>query len=254
MRPACAPRLLGVALPMLALLAAGCASTAPGGAGAPALPLEVADSAGGRLTAVQIVVLLTVLSLAPAFLMLFTSFTRIIIVLSFVRSAIGVQQLPPNQVFIGLALFLTFFVMSPVWDQVHQQALGPYLTGELPQDQAFNRGMAPLRQFMLKQTREKDIELFLSMTKIPAVNTPDDVPNHVLLPAFVISELKTGFQMGFLVFVPFLIIDLVVSSTLMSMGMMMLPPVVVSLPFKVLFFVLVDGWHLVVRSLLMSFS
>ncbi len=231
----------------------GC-TAAPGGDPS-ALSLQVTpENPANRLTAVQIMVLLTVLSLAPALLMLLTSFTRIVIVLSFVRSALGAQQLPPNQVLLGLALFLTFFVMSPVWDRINGQAVQPYLSGAIKEDVAMERGMAPLRSFMLKQTREKDIELFASTAGIESLPSPEKVPDQVLIPAFIISELKTGFQMGFLVFIPFLVIDLVVSSTLMSMGMMMLPPSVISLPFKVLLFILVDGWHLVTRSLLMSFG
>lgn len=209
---------------------------------------------GADVGPVQILVLLTVLSLAPAIVMLMTSFTRIIIVLSLVRSAMSVPTMPPNQVLVGLALFLTLFVMAPVWADINESALQPYLEGNLAQEDAFDRGMAPLRTFMFKQTREKDISLFVDMANIGEITTPDDVPNHVLIPAFIISELKTGFQMGFIIFVPFLIIDLIVASTLMSLGMLMLPPVVISLPFKILLFVMVDGWHLVARSLLASFN
>ncbi|ADI01748.1 flagellar type III secretion system pore protein FliP [Syntrophothermus lipocalidus] len=207
----------------------------------------------GVSQALQILALLTILSLAPAILILLTSFTRIIVVLSFVRSALATQQMPPNQILVGLALFLTFFVMAPTWKEVNEKALQPYFQGEITQDQAFTRGMAPLRTFMFKQTREKDLALFVKMAKIQRPRTYGDVPNYVLIPAFVISELKTAFEIGFIIFVPFLVIDMVVSSALMSMGMLMLPPMMISLPFKILLFVLVDGWNLVVNSLLMSF-
>jgi flagellar biosynthetic protein FliP len=201
----------------------------------------------------QILFLLTVLSLAPAILMLTTSFTRIVIVLSFLRQALGTQNIPPNQVLLGLALFLTFFNMNPVFTQVNDQALQPYLRGEIKQELALKKALAPMRDFMFRQTRQKDLALFVYLSKSPRPATPDDVPTLVLIPSFVISELKTAFQMGFLIYIPFLIIDMVVASTLMSMGMLMLPPVTISLPFKILLFVLIDGWHLIVRSLMTSF-
>lgn len=202
----------------------------------------------------QILILLTILSLAPAILVLLTSFTRIVIVLSFVRTAVGTQQVPPNQVIIGLALFLTAFIMMPVFTQVNQQAIIPYLDGKISAETAWERGMAPIREFMLRQTREKDLALFISLAKLPRPQKPADVPTYVLIPAFVTSELKTAFQMGFAIYVPFLVIDMVVASILMSMGMMMLPPVMISLPFKILLFVMVDGWGLIVKSLVESFS
>jgi flagellar biosynthetic protein FliP len=201
----------------------------------------------------QMLFLLTVLSLAPAILMLLTSFTRIVVVLSFVRSALSTQQTPPNQVLIGLALFLTFFVMAPVYADINRNALQPYLASTLPLDEALERAEAPVRQFMLKQTREKDLALFSALARIE-VDRPEDVPTYALIPAFVISELKTAFQIGFVIFVPFIVIDMVVASTLMSMGMLMLPPMMISLPFKILLFVLVDGWHLITRSLVTSFK
>lgn len=241
-------------LAALALLLVGCTATSATQSSQDVALQLTPDSPASRLTAVQIMIVLTVLSVAPAVLMLLTSFTRIIIVLSFVRSAIGVQQLPPNQVLLGLALFFTFFVMAPELDQINNQALQPYLAGDIKEDVALQRGMEPLRNHMLRQTREKDIALFASLADTKDISTPKDVPDHVLIPAFIISELKAGFQMGFLIFIPFLVIDLVVSSVLMSMGMMMLPPVVISLPFKILLFILVDGWHLVSRSLLLSFG
>lgn len=200
----------------------------------------------------NIFVLLTVLSLAPAILVLMTSFTRSVIVLSFTRNALATQQVPPNQVIIGLSLFLTLFIMAPVFTQINEQALQPYLAGELTQAEALEQAQVPLREFMLTHTRERDLELFTDISGV-TVDSPDEVPILTLIPAFVISELKTAFQMGFLVFVPFLVIDMIIASTLMSMGMMMLPPVMISLPFKILLFVLVDGWHLVVKSLLQSF-
>jgi flagellar biosynthetic protein FliP len=204
--------------------------------------------------AIQILLMVTVLSMAPAILVMVTSFTRIIVVLSLVRNAIGIPQLPPNQVLIGLALFLTAFVMAPAIQQINEEALQPYLNGTITQDEAFNRGEAPLRAFMLKQTRESDIGLFLKLSGQEKPETVDDIPTYVLVPAFTISELKTAFQMGFVMFIPFLVIDLVISSALLSMGMMMLPPVIVSLPFKILLFVLVDGWFLIVGSLVGSFN
>ncbi|QGP92852.1 Flagellar biosynthetic protein FliP [Neomoorella glycerini] len=209
-------------------------------------PRQVVDT-------VRILVLLTVLALVPAILLLMTSFTRIIIVLSFVRSALATQQTPPNQVLIGLALFLTFFIMAPVYNQVKTQAIDPYLAGQITQEQALAAGAKPVREFMYRQTREKDLALFVRMAGMAQPRTRDDVPMHVLIPAFIISELKTAFQMGFLIYIPFLIIDLVIASTLMAMGMFMVPPVMISLPFKLMLFVLVDGWYLVVKSLLESF-
>jgi flagellar biosynthetic protein FliP len=220
---------------------------------APGLRVEVGGPGGDNSAALQFFLLLTVLSLVPAILMMVTSFVRITIVLSFVRNAVGVPQLPPNQVLLGLALFLTFFVMAPTWQRIHAEALQPYLSQQLPADQAFDRGAEPLREFMFKQVRERDLALFVQIGNLPRPNTQADVPTYALVPAFMISELKTAFQMGFMVLVPFLVIDLVVSSVLMSMGMMMLPPATISLPFKLLLFVLADGWHLIVRSLVESF-
>ena len=209
---------------------------------------------GGAATGVQLLVLLTVLSLAPALLMMVTSFTRMVIVLSLVRNAVGVPQLPPNQVLVGIAFLLTVFVMAPVWKVVNTEALQPYLAGELTQKEAVAAAEAPVRKFMLAQTREADLELFVSLAHEERPQTIDDVPTYVVIPSFIVSELKTAFQMGFIIFVPFLIIDIVVSSALLSMGMMMLPPVVISLPFKILLFVLVDGWGLIIGSLVASFA
>ncbi len=195
---------------------------------------------------------LTVLTLAPAILVLMTSFTRVVIVLSFVRNALATQQVPPNQVLVGLALFLTFFIMSPVLGTINQEAIQPYMDGRLSQEDALRTAEAPLRDFMLSHTRAKDLELFVEMAG-QQIESYQDVSMLTLIPAFVVSELKTAFQMGFMVFIPFLVIDMVIASTLMSMGMMMLPPVMISLPFKILLFVLVDGWHLIIKSLVLSF-
>nr|MBO2480202.1 flagellar biosynthetic protein FliP [Bacillota bacterium] len=203
--------------------------------------------------ALQLLLLLTVLSLAPGFLILMTSFTRIVIVLSFVRSALSTQMIPPNQVLIGLALFLTLFVMAPVFDDIYQNAWLPYQAGELTQQEAFEKAVVPLKQFMAAHTREKDLLLFLDYTGAPRPASIEDISLTTLIPAFAISELKTAFQIGFMLYIPFLVIDMVVASVLMAMGMMMLPPVMISLPFKIMLFVLVDGWYLIVESLLVSF-
>jgi flagellar biosynthetic protein FliP len=202
----------------------------------------------------QVLLLLTVLSLAPAILVLMTSFTRIVIVLSFLRQAIGTQVMPPNQVIIGLSLFLTFFVMAPVISDVYKNAWEPLSRKAISQETAFTRAEAPLRQFMLRQTRERDLALFVKLSKVQRPKVVRDIPTYVLIPAFITSELKTAFQIGFVIYLPFLVIDMVVASILMSMGMMMLPPVVISLPFKIILFVLVDGWHLMSRALVASFG
>lgn len=208
----------------------------------------------GTVGAVQVLLLLTVLTLAPAVMILMTAFTRIVIVLSVARSAIGIPQVPPNQVVIGLALFLTFFVMSPAWSIVNRDAIQPYVAGEIDQTAALDRAAAPLRDFMFQQTREEDLALFVDLAQADRPDTPDDVPNYVLIPSFVISELRTAFQMAFVIYVPFLVIDMVVSTTMLAMGMLMLPPTLISLPFKLLLFVMVDGWHLLSRSLVVSFQ
>lgn len=205
-------------------------------------------------TGVQLMVLLTALSLAPAALITMTAFTRIIIVLSLVRSAIGIPQLPPNQVLLGLTLFLTIFVMAPVWTAINRDAIQPYLDGNATEESALQAAERPLRDFMFKQVREKDLALFLNLARLPQPATVADVPTHVLIPSFAMSELKSAFQMGFAIFVPFLIIDVVVSSIVLSLGMMMLPPVVISLPFKILLFVMVDGWFLLAQGLISSFA
>jgi flagellar biosynthetic protein FliP len=203
---------------------------------------------------IQIMILLTILSLAPAILIMMTSFTRIVVVLSFLRQALGTQQAPPNQVLISLALFLTLFIMSPILTKINAEALQPYIADEITQQEALRRSSVPIRAFMLKQVREKDLSLFVDITKLNRPRNSDDIPTQVIIPAFMISELRIAFQIGFLVFLPFLIIDIVVGSVLMSMGMMMLPPVMVSLPFKLILFVLADGWYLIVGSLVKSFG
>ncbi|WP_241674615.1 flagellar type III secretion system pore protein FliP [Paenibacillus luteus] len=205
-------------------------------------------------SALSILLLITVLSVAPAILVLMTSFTRIVIVLGFVRTSLGTQQMPPNQVLIGLAMFLTFFIMAPTFSQVNEVALQPYLKGQISQTEAFQEAAVPMKKFMFSHTREKDLMLFMNYTKTEKPETFEDIPITVLIPAYAISELKTAFQMGFMIFIPFLVIDMIVASTLMAMGMMMLPPVMISLPFKLLLFVLVDGWYLIVKSLLLSFN
>ena len=211
---------------------------------------------GGAQTwslSVQMLVLITSLSFLPALLLSMTSFTRILIVLGLLRTAIGTQSSPPNQVLVGLSLFLTFFVMSPVFDKVHSEAYKPFSENKISAEQALERGVEPFKQFMLKQTREADLALFAKLANVPSMDGPEQVPLRILLPAYVISELKTAFQIGFTIFIPFLIVDLVVASVLMSMGMMMVPPATISLPFKLMLFVLVDGWQLLVGALAQSF-
>lgn len=207
-----------------------------------------------RSEGLQLLILLTVLALVPSILILMTGFTRIVIVLSFVRNALGLQQMPPNQVLIGLALILNFFLMSPILDEIKVDAYDPYVNNEISQDEAITAAMVPMRGFMINQTYKKDMEMFLNIAGIESVPTLEDIPNRILLPSFVTSEIKRAFQIGFFIFVPFLIIDMIVASSLMSMGMMMLPPTVISLPFKILLFVLVDGWSLVIKTLFESFN
>jgi len=205
-------------------------------------------------TSIQLLLLLSVISMAPAFLLLLTSFTRIVVVLSFVRTALSIHQTPPNQVIIGIALFLTFFVMNPTWHQVNDLAIKPYMSGEISYNVALDKGLQPIRDFMFRQTQEKDLALMIQMAKMKKPKNESEVPTHVLIPAFVISELSTAFRMGFMLFIPFIIIDMVISSILLSMGMMMLPPVMISLPFKILLFVMADGWRMVVKSLVIGFN
>lgn len=224
--------------------------------GLPSVTLGIGEATepGEISTTLQVLMVLTILSVAPAILLMTTGFTRIVIVLSFVRQAMGTQQAPSNQIVIGLALFLTFFVMAPVFTQINEQALQPYLEEQIPQDEAFTLALQPMRRFMFSQVGEKDLQLLVDISQTPQPENQDDVGMLTLIPAFMLSELKRAFQMGFLLFVPFLMIDMIVASILMSMGMMMLPPIIISLPFKILLFVLVDGWSLVVGSLIQSFG
>lgn len=226
---------------------------AEGGTDITGLIFNSEDGPEATVDTVKLLIFLTVLTLAPSFLILTTCFTRIIVVLSFLRSALGTQQTPPNQLLIGLALFLTVFIMQPVYSQVKETAIDPFIADEITQEEAFDNAAIPMKDFMLKQTREKDLALFLRAQGADNVDNPMDLSLTTVVPAFAISELKTAFSIGFIIFIPFIVIDMVVASILMSMGMMMLPPVMISLPFKILLFVLVDGWYLVVESLLESF-
>lgn len=220
---------------------------------APALAFSI-ELPDDRAAGVQILILLTILTLAPSILIMMTGFTRIIIVLSFIRNALGLQQNPPNQVLIGLALFLTFLFMSPVISDINENAYGPYVAGQIEQQEAIDRAIVPLKSFMLRQTYKKDLKLFMDLSKIESVSDAQQIPMKTVIPAFIISELKRAFQIGFLIFIPFLVIDMIVASTLMSMGMLMLPPTVISMPFKVLLFILVDGWGLTIKTLFESFG
>jgi flagellar biosynthetic protein FliP len=253
------PANLGLGLTIF-LVGAGLVAPSAGWGAEPVLSTSFFDvgldnsrEAGAPTVVLQIFLLMTILSLAPAILIMVTSFTRIVIVLSLLRRALGTMQMPPNQVMIGLALFLTFFVMAPVWHQINQSALQPYLDKKIGNKQALQNASAPLREFMFKQTREKDLALFVDIAKLERPKNVADIPTTVLIPSFIISEVKTAFQIGLLLYVPFLIIDMVVASVLLSMGMMMLPPIMVSLPFKLMLFVLADGWYLLVGSLVKGF-
>jgi len=230
-------------------------ATAQTGPVFPTVTFGAGDAAQPQQVSVllQILFVLTVLSLAPAILVMMTSFTRLVVVFSLTRHALGTQQMPPNQVMIGLALLLTFFLMSPVYSRINDEALKPYLAEEITQEEALTRAIAPVREFMFKQTRKKDLALFMNISKTERPDALNQIPTIVLIPSFVISELKTAFQIGFLIYMPFLVIDMVVASVLLSMGMMMLPPFMVSLPFKLMLFVLVDGWNLLVGSMVKSF-
>jgi len=244
--------------PMLIGLLAGLILLCPGESSAvtlPTLQIGVGEAQNPKQVSalIEILLLFTVLSMAPAILLMMTSFTRLVIAFSFLRQALGTQQVPPTQVLIGLALFLTVFIMTPVFNQVNATAIKPYMAEQINAEQALEEAAKPVRAFMFKQTREKDLELFLSLSKTPKPKNKEEVSTAVLIPSFMISELKTAFTIGFVLFLPFLIIDMVVASILLSMGMMMLPPVMVSLPFKLLLFVLVDGWYLIVGSLVKSF-
>ena len=216
------------------------------------LDLGQGPTSTGRI--IQLFILITVLSLAPSILVMVTSFTRIVVVLSFLRTAMGTQQTPPNQVMISLALFLTIFIMMPTLEKSWEQGVRPFIDGEIDEKQAFARSSAPVHEFMRRHVREQDLKLFMDAAKTGEVARPQDIPMQALIPAFMISELRRAFEIGFLIFIPFLVIDMVVASVLMSMGMMMLPPIIIALPFKIIFFVLVDGWFLISGSLLESFA
>ncbi len=249
-------RKCGVALALCLVLWAIPLSSDAASFPVPSLNIGVgkSDNPDDVAVVLEIIALLTVLTLAPAMFILMTSFTRVVIVFHFLRQAIGTQQSPPNQILIGLSMFITFFIMTPVWNDIYQDALRPYMDKTMGPQEAFEKAQAPLRHFMLKNTREKDLALFVKTVKGERPRTREDVSLIVLTPAFVISELKTAFIVGFVLYVPFLIIDMVVASVLLSMGMMMLPPVMISLPFKLMLFVLVDGWNLVVGSMINSFG
>ena len=226
---------------------------------APAIPsinVDVGTAEGPQdvASSLQVLAILTVVSLAPGILIMTTSFVRIVVVLGFLRSALATQNVPSNQVIVALALFMTFYLMSPYWSQANEQGLQPYLAGQISQEEAIENVIEPIREFMFKQTREADLALFVNLANDERPETQDDVSTFTLIPAFMISELKTSFQLGFMIYVPFIVIDMIVASTLMSMGMMMLPPVMISMPFKILLFVMVDGWHLLIRSLILSFK
>jgi flagellar biosynthetic protein FliP len=223
--------------------------------GIPKVSLSIDDSGSPQdfSATLKILIAMTVLALVPTILIMVTSFVRIIIVMMMTRQAMGTNQMPPSQVLMGMALILTIFVMAPVFNQVYNEAVKPYIDGELDQEEAYKIGIEPVREFMFKQTREQDIEMFASFAQIDKPQTRDDLPTYVLIPSFMISELRTAFQIAFVIFIPFLVIDMVVASVLMSMGMMMLPPIMVALPFKILLFVMVDGWYLIIQSLVQSF-
>jgi len=244
---------LGVAA-LLTLLVAGVVRAEP--VPLPSLSIGVGASSkpGDVATTIQIFLLLTILSLAPGLLIMTTSFTRIVVVLSFLRTAMGTQGAPSNQIILALAMFLTFFIMNPVWQQINKDAYQPWKAQQISQELAIDRAVMPVRKFMLSQTREKDLALFVSLSKMQQPKNANDIPTLTIIPAFMISELRTAFQIGFLIYIPFIVVDMVVASVLMSMGMMMLPPVMISLPFKILLFVLVDGWGLVISSLVKSFG
>jgi len=225
----------------------------------PAVPkitigIDSAQKPGDVAVTLQILLLLTILSLVPAIIVMMTSFTRIAIVFSFLRHGLGTQQSPPSQVVIGLSLFLTIFIMAPVGRQINDEALQPYLKGTISQTEAYQRGVQPLRDFMLRQTREKDLALFVNLAKMEKPTSKEDLPTHIIIPAFIISEFRIAFQIGFLLYIPLLVLDMVIASVLLSMGMLMLPPMMISLPFKLILFVLVDGWYLIVGSIIAGFK
>ena len=246
--------LRGGATLLVLLVAAGMAQAEPMAIPALNIGVGTASKPGDVTATIQIFLLLTILSLAPGLLIMTTSFTRIVVVLSFLRTAMGTQGAPSNQIILALSMFLTFFIMNPVWQQISKEAYQPWKAQQISQELAMDRAVIPIRKFMLSQTREKDLALFVSLSKLPQPKNANDIPTLTIIPAFMISELRTAFQIGFLIYIPFIVVDMVVASVLMSMGMMMLPPVMISLPFKILLFVLVDGWGLVISSLVKSFG
>lgn len=248
-------RRLRVFVPIALAAPAFFLSAADALAGGPSVSIDLgADAPKQTAVVVQILILLTVLSLAPALFIMVTSFTRIVIVLSFLRQALGAQSVPPNQVLLSLALFLTMFIMAPVGQAVYTDSLQPLMAERISYEEAWKKGIEPVRGFMLRQVRERDLELFIDLGRLPKPEKAEQIPIHVVIPAFILSELRVAFQIGFLIYIPFLIVDMVVASVLMSMGMMLLPPVVISLPFKLVLFVLADGWYLVVGSMVRSFQ
>ena len=234
------------------LLLTNCAEAAPI---IPSVNVEVGTAENPEQVAstLQVIAVLTLVTLAPGILMMTTSFVRIVVIIGFLRNALATQNVPPNQVIIALAMFLTFYIMAPYWSQANDNGLQPYLAGQITQEEAITNVLEPMREFMFRQTREADLALFVNLADAERPETQEDVSTFVLIPAFMISELKTAFQIGFMLYVPFIVIDMIVSTTLMSMGMMMLPPVMISLPFKILLFVMIDGWHLLIRSIIVSF-
>jgi len=221
----------------------------------PSINVEVgtADNPQKVSTTLQIMALLTIVTIAPGILIMTTAFIRVVVIIGFLKNALGTQTVPSSQVILGLAMFLTFYIMAPYWSQANENGIQPYLNGQIPVEEAIENTVAPVREFMFRQTREADLALFVNLSEAERPNTQDDVSTFVLIPAFMISELKTAFQIGFMIYIPFIVIDMIVATTLMSMGMMMLPPVMISLPFKILLFVMIDGWHLLINSIIVSF-
>lgn len=234
------------------VLLTNCAEAAPI---IPSVNVEVgtADNPEQVASTLQVIAVLTLATIAPGILMMTTSFVRIVVIIGFLRNALATQNVPPNQVIISLAMFITFYIMAPYWSQANDNGLQPYLAGQISQEEAITNVLEPMREFMFRQTREADLALFVNLADAERPETQEDVSTFVLIPAFMISELKTAFQIGFMLYVPFIVIDMIVATTLMSMGMMMLPPVMISLPFKILLFVMIDGWHLLIRSIIVSF-
>ncbi|MBE8954784.1 MAG: flagellar type III secretion system pore protein FliP [Quinella sp. 2Q5] len=240
------------------LICAGVVLMASNAQAAPIIPsvnVEVGTAENPEQVAstLQVIAVLTLATIAPAILLMTTSFVRIVVIIGFLRNALATQNVPPNQVIVSLALFMTFYIMAPYWSQANDNGLQPYLAGQITQEEAVTNVLEPIREFMFRQTRESDLALFVNLSEAERPETQEDVSTFVLIPAFIISELKTAFQIGFMLYVPFIVIDMIVATTLMSMGMMMLPPVMISLPFKILLFVMIDGWHLLIRSIIVSF-